>query len=137
MNYDIDIFRNFFDSSFPSLRRNFSNSNNYFNWSPNVEIDENENSYILNIDVPGVNKKNIKIEVKGKTLKISGHRKSMKSKSSKRTESSESYYGYFEKEFSLPEEVDSEKINANYDLGVLNLKIPKSYKNTVKKIEIN
>lgn len=108
---------------------------------PAVNVKETENNFELEVSVPGMDKKNFKIELKHSTLVISGikeeknEEKKEEGKYVRREFSSQS----FTRSFTLPEEsVDSENIKANYKDGILHVSIPKreKVKETVKRIEI-
>jgi HSP20 family protein len=107
---------------------------------PAVNIREDDKNYILDLAVPGIDKKDLKIDINEDVLTISSETK---------TESEESKDGYKRKEFSysefcrsfyIPENVNREKIEANYKDGVLSVSLPKQEeeKNKItRKIEIS
>ena len=103
---------------------------------PAVDVEENETHYLVSFDVPGVSKNDIKIEIKEKMLTISGEKKS------ERTEKNKNYYlterssGRFERRFTLPENVDAEKVEAVHADGVLKVSIPKAEEAKPKVISI-
>tara|TARA_R110000868_G_scaffold117600_9_gene312319 strand:+ start:1487 stop:1900 length:414 start_codon:yes stop_codon:yes gene_type:complete len=100
-------------------------------WKPNVDIHEEDESWQLSVDLPGIPKEQIKVDVLDGQLVISGERES-------KTEVkgySERRYGRFERRFNLPERIEASKIKANYAHGVLNLTIPKEEK--AKPVSIN
>lgn len=104
------------------------------NWDflPATDIDENEKAYFLSVDLPGVNKDDIKVEVHEGKLVVSGERRSEKSKAGY----AERKYGKFERVVTLPDEVDVESIEAHFENGVLELAIPKMEFLKPKKVEI-
>lgn len=104
--------RGFFDQAF--------DEETYF--QPACELEETDSHYVLNVDVPGIPKKDIQIEFKDNQLYVSGERKSEK----KGATFSERSYGKFQRVFTLPKDVNSEKIEARYVDGVLTLEIPKA-----------
>ncbi len=104
---------------------------------PSLEIREDENQFTLNIDVPGIDKKNIDISVTGNTLTVKGERSEETKKTEKGYYYSERSYGSFQRSVQLPSEVDSEKIAANYKDGVLEVVIPKSEKSKPKQIKVD
>ena len=94
------------------------------NWIPEVSVFENEKMYTVTMDIPGVEKKNVNIEVEGSCLIISGKRE----KENKKDMSpcySQIKYGSFSRTFNLPEEINVEKIAAKYKDGTLVLTLPK------------
>ena len=92
---------------------------------PKVDIIENEKSYELQVAAPGLVKEDFNIELKDNLLTVSGERKFTNEKKEKNYHSIERQYGSFSRSFSLPENVDGEKINAKYNHGILELTFPK------------
>ncbi len=99
---------------------------------PKVDIIENEKSYELQVAAPGLTKEDFNIELKDNLLTVSGERKFTDEKKEKNYHTVETQYGSFSRSFSLPENVDSEKINAKYNNGILELTIPKDEKKALK-----
>ena len=105
---------------------------------PKVDIIENETAFELNVEVPGMNKEDFKIEVKDNYLIVSGERKLSTEKSEKDFHSIETNYGSFSRSFTLPENIKGDKINAKYNNGILQLTIPKDEKKLLKtSIKVN
>jgi len=106
--------------------------------SPAVDVSEEEDHYLMTFDLPGVNKEAVKIELNDNVLTVSGERKDERTegdgKSSKRVV--ERFYGTFTRSFSLPANVDSNRIEADYKDGVLRVAVPKAQVAKPKKIEI-
>ena len=107
-------------------------------FTPTVNTREGDDAYYIEVDLPGVKKEDINIDVDDNTLTISGERKLKEEHKEDNFYKVESVYGKFERAFSLPEDVDTEKIEAEHKNGVLEIKIPKVQKveKTPKKIEI-
>ncbi len=105
---------------------------------PRVNTREGDDAYYIEVDLPGVKKDDININVDDNTLTISGERKIKEEHKEDNFYKVESVYGKFERSFSLPEDVDTDKIEAEHKNGVLEIKIPKVAKveKTPKKIEI-
>lgn len=101
-------------------------------FNPACELDEQDDHFLISVDLPGVSKDDVKVEVVDNRLVISGERKHEK-KEGRRTERS---YGRFERSFALPTAIDSEKIEASYENGVLQLAIPKAESAKPKTIQI-
>ncbi len=105
---------------------------------PKVDVIENETSYEIHFAVPGLNKEDFNIELKDNYLTVSGERKFSNETKDKNFRSVETNYGSFSRSFSLPENIDSSKINAKYDKGILELSIPKDEKKALKQnIKVN
>jgi len=98
------------------------------------DLIENENDYELNVEIPGLNKEDIKISYEDSTLTISAEKKSNidKSDESKNYVHREIYYGSYTRSFTL-ENVDKDAIKATYNNGILNVTLPKKEVDTTKK----
>jgi len=94
-------------------------------FSPSVNTREGDYAYHVEVDLPGVKKKDINVEVKDNRLIISGERKSKKEEKKDNYHRVESSYGKFERSFTLPDNVDAENVDANSKDGVLEVVIPK------------
>ena len=94
-------------------------------WSPAVDIFETEDELVLKADVPDVDSKNIDVRVENQTLTLSGERKFEKEDSAKGYHRIERGYGQFTRSFTVPATVDTEKVEAAYNNGVLTVKLPK------------
>lgn len=105
-------------------------------FSPASELMEEESRYILSIDLPGMKKDDIKIEVADSTLVISGERKHDKRMDANQVHRYEKPYGAFKRSFVLPSTVKADGIEARYEDGVLELYLPKTEVATARKIEI-
>lgn len=105
-------------------------------WSPLVDITEDDKEYLIKAELPEMKKEEIKINVHEDVLSISGERKYEKEEKGKKYHRVERAYGSFVRSFTLPEDADSSKINAEYKEGVLKLHLPKSEKAKPKAIEV-
>jgi len=105
---------------------------------PSVNTREADDAYYIEVDLPGVKKENISIDVKDNILTISGERVVEEKRKDDEFYRVESVYGKFARSFTLPEDVDSDKIEAKAENGVLVVKIPKVQvvDKAPKKIEI-
>lgn len=116
----------FFDDSFQGGRQ--------MDFTPSVDIVETENSFEIQVQLPGVKKTDVEISVENDQLTISGERKYENEKDEKNYHSRESYYGKFSRSFRLPELVSPEKISAKQEDGILFVTLPKDEKKTLKKV---
>ena len=105
-------------------------------WSPLVDITEDEQEYLLAVDLPDLKKEEIKINAHDDVLSISGERKYEKEGKGKKYHRVERAYGSFMRSFALPENADGSKVNAEYKDGVLKIHLPKSEKAKPKAIEV-
>lgn len=124
-----------FESAFPHLRSYEAEFQNY--WFPAVDIYEDKENYILWIDLPGVEKDNINLKVEENSLIIKGGRKSPADTEKQNYLKAERQMGNFYRSFTLPRHIDIDAIQAKYDNGVLQLKIPKKTEVKSKEIKIN
>jgi len=94
-------------------------------WSPAVDIVETENELVLKADVPGVELKDIDIQLENGTLTVKGERKFEKEEKGKGFHRMERSYGSFVRYFTLPDTVDADHVKAAYEAGVLTITLPK------------
>jgi len=94
-------------------------------WVPAVDIFETENEWVLKADLPEVKMNDIDIQIENGTLTLKGERKFQKEEAGKGYTQVERNYGTFGRYFSLPDTVDSEKVQASYAQGVLTVTLPK------------
>ena len=120
---------NFFEADLPS----FSGELKYF--SPAIDINETADEYLVSADLPGIKEDDIKIECNANQLTISAERK-YDSTESKKENRRERFFGTYQRSFTLPQGVDSEKIDAKYEGGVLEIHIPKGEKVKSRRIQI-
>jgi HSP20 family protein len=107
-------------------------------WHPRVDIIETEKAYIVKAELPEVEKKDIDISVNQGLLTIRGERKREKEEKSKRFHRIERSYGNFSRSFRFPNEIEEDKIEADFKDGVLQITLPKSAKAAKQKqISIN
>ncbi len=106
-------------------------------WSPAVDISENDNSYEVKAELPGLKKDEIKISFEDDVLTLSGERKSEDEKKEKNFHRIERRYGKFERSFQLPRNVKADHIKAEYKNGVLTINLPKAEEAKPKEIAIS
>jgi HSP20 family protein len=105
---------------------------------PAVDIREEEDSFVLHVELPGVKLEDVAVEVERNVLGIRGERKfSNDEKVRKSYRRVEQYYGNFQRSFSLPENVDSNAITAQMVDGILSVRLPKKAAPTPRKISVN
>jgi len=105
-------------------------------WAPRVDIYETEDSYVVSADLPGIQKEDIGIDIKDNTLTIRGEKKFEEKSDKDKYVRVERKYGKFVRSFSLSDNVDKEKIKANYKDGVLEIRIPKREEAATKQIKL-
>ena len=95
------------------------------NWSPAVDVKETDNSFVLTADIPGLTKKDIKVNIDNGKLSISGERTYETDQENDNYHYRERRFGTFDRSFNLPDTVDEEKISASFKIGILNVSLPK------------
>jgi HSP20 family protein len=105
-------------------------------WSPRVDIAENDKEFVIKAEIPEVKKEDVKVSVDNGVLTIQGERKQEKEEKGKKFHRVERYYGSFTRSFTLPENVDESKIKAAFKDGMLNLQIPKTAEAKPKAVEV-
>jgi HSP20 family protein len=105
---------------------------------PTLDVGASDKEYTISVELPGVDEKEIQLELSNNTLKIKGEKKQEKEEKEKNYYRMERSYGSFQRVLSLPEDADQEKINATYKNGIMEIAIPRkaSQKTETKKIEI-
>ena len=120
--------------------RSIDNSDTDFSiaeWSLTVDIEEDDNSYLIRADVPGVDKKDIDVRLDNGVLSITGEKKVGKETGNAgKQHRTERYCGSFSRRFTLPTAIKSDKVDASYKDGVLTIKVPKAEDAKPKAIEI-
>jgi len=106
-------------------------------FAPAVDVYEDEHNVILKIEVPGIDEKDIDVTVENNTLAVHGERKFEKEEKEENFRRVERQYGSFTRTFTLPNTVDSEKVEANYDKGVLKIQLAKKAEAKPKQIKVN
>jgi len=105
-------------------------------WSPLVDITEDEKEYVVKAEIPEMKKEDIKLNVHDDLLTITGERKYEKEEKGKKYHRVERAYGSFMRSFTLPEDAESSKVSAEYKDGLLKVHIPKSEKAKPKTTEV-
>ncbi len=105
-------------------------------WSPSTDIYETKDEYVFKIEVPGMNKDDVKVEFTEDTLTIKGERKEDKEIKKENYHRIERFFGSFQRSFTLPKNIDEKKIKAELKDGILELRVPKVEKSKTKAIPI-
>ena len=96
-------------------------------WTPKVDISEDDNEYLIVADLPEVNKDEVKVGLENGNLSISGERKSESEEKDekRRYHRVERSYGSYQRTFHLPENIEKDKVEADFHEGVLRVHLPK------------
>ena len=93
-------------------------------WSPEVDISQDEHEYLLKADLPEIKKDDLRVTVEDGILCVSGERKSEKEDEKRKFHRVERSYGSFRRSFTLPADTDSKKVTAEFRDGVLKVHLP-------------
>jgi HSP20 family protein len=129
------MFDNFFGRTTSLMP--FEESLNDWELGPPIDIYEDDQKLTYKVEVPGIDEKDIKVEVENSVLTVHGQRKLEKDIKEENFRRMERHYGTFSRSFMLPNTVDPEKIEANYTHGVLTIEIPKRAGAKPKQIKVN
>lgn len=116
-----DRIQKYFDD-FSNYGLNFNFSDNF---SPRIDVSEDKDHINVTAEIPGVKKDNIKITLQDNILTIEGEKKKLTEQKEKNFYRSERMYGSFKRCFTLPAEVDSDKVEAKFEDGMLNIQLKK------------
>lgn len=105
-------------------------------WLPAMDVSETEDSILVKAELPGLEVKDIEVSLLGDRLIIKGEKKREEEKKGEHFHSTERYYGTFQRSFRLPATVNTEKIEAKFDKGVLTVTLPKTEEAKTKEIKI-
>jgi HSP20 family protein len=135
LNLITDRMNRLFQDSFGSVNRDEALTTSTF--VPPVDIYEDEHNITLKIEVPGIDQKDIDVRLENNTLTVRGERKFEKEEKEENFHRVERRYGSFFRAFTLPNTVDTENVSADYDNGVLNIKLAKKAEAKPKQIKVS
>jgi HSP20 family protein len=106
--------------------------------TPAVDIKEQDNGYLISVELPGINDKDIAVEVQDDLLTVRGEKRAEREEKDKGYHLTERSYGSFMRSFRLPPDADAGQTNATFSKGVLNISVPKNAdaQSKVKKIDV-
>jgi len=105
-------------------------------WTPLADITEDDKEYLIKAELPEMKKEDVKVTVENGVLTISGERKFEQEETKKKYHRVERGYGTFMRSFTLPDDADFNKVNAQFKNGVLMVHVPKSERAQPKQIEV-
>jgi HSP20 family protein len=117
-----DLFRDF-----PAAPRGFV---------PAVELSENDSRYTITVEIPGVKKEDVHVDLRDGVLVIHGEKKSEREEKKERSRYLERSYGSFSRSFTLPADADADRLEASFKDGVLTLVVPRSEESKPRTIAI-
>lgn len=105
-------------------------------FSPAIDIKETENEFVVKAEIPGIDQKDLSVSLSGDVLTISGEKKEEKEEKGENVHRVERSFGSFCRSFTLPGEIQEDKIEAKYKNGILTLTLPKAESSKRKPINI-
>lgn len=123
-----DVMDEFFSDAVAARRETFT---------PKIDVSENEKEFLIDVEVPGLNKEDIHVDLENRTLTISGERSREEKEETKQYHRIERHYGSFSRSFTLPDNIDEKSVEASYNNGILHIVIGKKEEMTKKKIEVS
>ncbi len=105
-------------------------------WSPLTDIVENDNKYVMKMDIPGVKKEDVKISYSNGEIRISGERKHEEEKKDAKYHRVERTFGKYYRSFLLPDHIKEDKIEAEFKDGQLTITVPKADEVKPKEIAV-
>jgi len=106
-------------------------------WNPAVDLYEKDDHFVIKAELPGVDKKDIAIDLKDRVLTLSGERSYENEVKEENYYRKERSYGKFQRAFTLPAHVDSDKIKAEFNDGLLQIEVPKPEQQKPKQVTIH
>lgn len=129
------VFRQEFDKMFEDLFPEVEAEGDAI-WAPRMDVAEDENSYSVVMDLPGIAKEDVDVEMQDGCLSVRGERKLEKDEKEANYQRMERAYGSFYRSLTLPKTVDPESIEATFKDGVLKIKVPKVEEAKAQRIAI-
>jgi HSP20 family protein len=112
-------------------------SDDLASWTPGVDVVEEADAYVFHVDLPGVPKENVDITFEDNILTVAGSRERREDSSNGQYRRIERRYGRFTRSFALPSQVDTNKVEASFQDGVLGIRVPKAETAKARKIKIS
>jgi HSP20 family protein len=120
----------------PTSNTSAADARNVTDWTPVVDISEDDTEYLIHAELPDVPRENVTINVENGQLTFSGKRTFEEESKDRKYHRVERAYGSFTRTFSLPDDTDVERIHAEYKEGMLNIHLPKSESARPRRIEV-
>jgi len=107
-----------------------------FGWNPTVDVTEDEEALVLTAELPGIEEKDVNVQIENNVLSVSGEKKREHEEKDEQRHVWEREYGMFERRIALPKTIAEDRITADFDKGVLTVRMPKLKEAKGRKIEI-
>ena len=129
-------FDRLFESFFPTRPTNSDEALESAVWVPRADLAETEDAYFIHLDLPGLGKDDVEINIHDGTLSISGERRHEETEEDRTFVRVERSYGRFYRAFTLPQTIDAQGIQATFEDGVLSIHVPKAEELKPRRIDI-
>ena len=106
-------------------------------WVPAIDLVEEKDHFVLKADLPGLDEKDVSIEIQDNTLTVAGERKAETESRDRGWYRAERSYGRFSRALTLPDGVDADAVTAEFDKGVLEVRIPKPEERKPRRVQIH
>ena len=126
----------FFDRAFPALLEGESGSTESNVWAPRMDFSETETEYTMSMDLPGVDKKHVNVQVDNHQLMVTGERKEERKQGKRDFHRIERKYGRFYRALALPQNAMAENAKADFKDGVLTVTVPKAEVSKPRRVEV-
>ena len=124
------------DRLFDVLRSDQGDNDRNIVWAPRADLSESDDAYVIRMDVPGLSKDAVDVQLHDGTLTVSGERRSEHEEQDERMHRVERAYGRFYRSFSLPQAGNPENVAAEMNDGVLTIRVPKREESKPRKIAV-
>jgi HSP20 family protein len=121
---------------FGDMLRDWPRSPRAAGFVPAMDVSENDSHYTVTLEIPGVSKDDVQVELRDDTLVIHGEKKSEREEKKDRGRYVERSYGSFSRAFTLPADADAERLEASFKEGVLSIRVPRREAAKPKQIAI-
>ncbi len=105
-------------------------------WLPSADISETKDKLLIKLDLPGLETKDVNVSVSGDILTIKGEKRKEEEEKDENYYHCERYCGSFQRSFRLPANIQSDKVEASFDKGVLKITLPRTEQAKKKEIEV-
>lgn len=135
---DLNRMQRDFDRLFGSFFPTFDeDADQNVSWTPHLDVLETDDAYVLEMDVPGVSRDDIQINLHDGILSVSGERSSREVSENDNVLRVERHAGHFYRSFRLPKQISEKKIEARHENGVLTVTLPKVEESKPRKIKVS
>jgi HSP20 family protein len=105
-------------------------------WSPSLDLAEDDNHFVVTVELAGAKKEDVHVEVEDGVLTIRGEKKSEREEKNEKRRYTERSFGAFSRSFTLPSNADAEDVKANFENGVLKIEIGKREKGKARTVKV-